>query len=76
MLGDQCHRGNHQKRIIERDLSSVPNRVFRRAVIDVINAEHVGDEQSIKLSFFQDQGQLAPVFQIFIGRGTVSRMPP
>src|SRR5438132_14219055 len=76
MLGHLRHRRYYQERVVERDLGGMTNCMFSRAVIDVINAEYVGDEKAIKFSFFQDLGELAPVFQICIGRVTISRMSP
>ena len=46
------------------------------AAVDVVDAEHVGDEQAVELAALQDLGELDPIFEILVLPGTVARMRP
>ena len=48
ILGHQRHRRHQQNRVVDRDLRGVADRGFVAAAVDVVGAEHVGDEQAVK----------------------------
>ena len=48
MFRDCRHRGNDEQRIVRRYLNRVSQRGVRRAAVDIVNAEHVGDEYAIE----------------------------
>lgn len=57
------HSRHDTQRLIDRPLRSTPNR--RREVlgptVDVVAAEHVGDEHSLEVAPFEELGEGGPV---------------
>ena len=76
MLGDLRHRRNHQHGIIERHLDALANRSIDVAAIDVVDPEHVGDEQTVEAPALEDLCQVGPVLQAGVVDGAVARMSP
>ena len=48
VLGDRGHRRDEQQRIVDRDLRRLPERGVGVAAVDVVDAEHVGDEEAVE----------------------------
>ena len=52
MLGHRSHRGHEQQRVVARYLHRVPERRVRRARVDVVHPQHVGDEETVEQAAF------------------------
>ncbi len=76
MRGDLRHRRDYQNRIVERHLDAIPERGVDVAAIDVVDPEHVGDEQAVEAAALKDLRQPAPVLQVGVVDGTIARMSP
>src|ERR1700730_16140885 len=76
MPGDLRHCRNQQQRIIHRDLQTLSKGVLRRALVDVIGTEDVGEEDAFKLSTLEKLGELSPILEIGIFMGAILRMAP
>ncbi|MNF81617.1 hypothetical protein D3C84_638970 [compost metagenome] len=76
MFGDQRHRRNQLQRIVDRHLRRLTDRRITVAVVDVVDAEHVGDEQSVELAALEDFRQVGPVFKVFVLPRTVPWVRP
>ena len=48
VLGDRGHGRHHQRRIVDRHLRAGAQRRVGRAAVDVVDAEHVGDEDAVE----------------------------
>jgi hypothetical protein len=58
IAGDIGHRRDDQQRIVDRHLHRVFQRRAWRALVDVVNPEHIGEKQRIELAALQYAGQL------------------
>ena len=66
MLGDQRHRRNQLQWVIDRHLRRLADRCVTVAVVDVVDAQHVGDEQPVEFAAFEDFRQIGPVLEVFV----------
>jgi hypothetical protein len=66
VLCDQSHRGHELQWIVDGDLRRVAKRGVEGAMVDVIDAKHVRDEEAIKLAALQNFGELDPIFEILV----------
>lgn len=48
VLGDEGHRGHEQQRVVDGDLRGLADRGLVAGAVDVVGAEHVGDEQAVE----------------------------
>src|ERR1700683_987149 len=76
MLSHRCHGRNHQHWLIQWDLGSLPNRVLRTSLVNIVDAEYVCDEKAVKFTPFQDLSQVRPVFQILVPVREIPWMAP
>ena len=76
MLGHVRHRGDEQNRIVDRNLSRLADRGFGAALIDVVGAEHIGDEQAVEPAPLEQFRQVGPVVELTIAPCVVARMRP
>jgi hypothetical protein len=76
MLGHQGHGRNQLQRIVDRHLRSLTDRRVTVAVVDVINAQHIGNEQAVELAALKDFRQVGPVFEVLVLPGTITWMRP
>ena len=76
MTSDLRHRRNHQHGIIERHLDALANRSIDVAAIDVVDPEHVGDEQAVEAAALKNLRELGPVLQAGVIDRVVARMRP
>ena len=74
--GDHGHRRNDHQRIVDRHLHRVLQRGARRALVDVVNPQHVGEENRVELAALQRARQVGPVFQRIVGIRPIARMRP
>ncbi|KGC34693.1 hypothetical protein DO62_3207 [Burkholderia pseudomallei] len=70
------HRGHEQDRIVDGHLRALPDRRFAAALVDVVDAEHVGDEQAVELAALEQSREPGPVAQLAIAPRLVARMRP
>ena len=76
MPSDLRHCRNQQQRIIHGDLQTLSKGVLRRALVDVIGTEDVGEEDAFKLSTLEKLGELSLILEIGILMGAILRMAP
>ncbi len=70
------HGGYDQHGVIDRQLDGVANRRIRAALIDIVDADHVGEEDTVELAALQRPRKLDPMIEIGIAGGSVARMGP
>ena len=76
VLGDCRHRRNRAERIVHRHLCSVFQGHLGRAAVDVVDANHVGDEQAVKVTALEFDRQVGPVVDVVVPRRLTVRVPP
>jgi hypothetical protein len=76
MFRHHRHRGHELERIVDRDLRAIAQRRVEIAAIDVVDAEHVGDEQPVETAALEQLGEFGPVFEILVLPGAIARMRP
>lgn len=76
MLRHQRHRRNQRQRIVDRHLRRLADRRIAVAVQHIIDAQHIGDKQPVKLAALQQTRQVDPILEVFILPGAVARMGP
>lgn len=76
MLGDRGHRRHQQQRIGQRDLRGLAQRGGVVAAVDVVGAEHVGDEDAVEPPALQQFRQLGPVGQVLVAVRLIVGMAP
>ena len=76
MLGGRGHRGDEQERIGHRDLRPLPQRRLVGAAVDVVRAEHVGDEEAVEQAAFEEPGKLGPVPEVGVAVRPVRGVAP
>ncbi|MNI47812.1 hypothetical protein D3C73_1023480 [compost metagenome] len=76
VLGDQRHRRDQLQRIVDRHLRSLADRRVTIAVVDVIDAQHVGDEQAVELATLKNLRQVRPVLQVLVLPRAIPWMGP
>ena len=76
MLSDHRHGWNQLQRVIDRHLRRLTNRRLAVAAINIVNTQHVGDKQAVKLAALEDFCQIGPVFQVLVLPRTITRVRP
>ncbi len=76
IFGHRGHRRDQHQRLVGRGLRRVAQRRIRIAGIDVIDAEHIGEEQPVEPSTLQRLREVGPVGQLVVVLGAVARMGP
>jgi hypothetical protein len=76
MRCDLRHCRKQQQRIIHWDLQTLLKGVFRRALVDIIGTQDVGEEDAFKLSTLEKLGELCPILEIGILMGAILRVGP
>ena len=76
MFGHRRHRRDQQQRLVRRRLRRVFQRRVGAVAEDVVDAEHVGQEQPVEAAALQRLGQIEPVGQAVIFGRAVARMGP
>lgn len=67
VLGGERDGRGELERGIHRDLHALVQRVVILAFVDVIVANHVGDEDGVEKAALQDAGKISPVVQVLVG---------
>ena len=76
MFGDRRHDRHHHHRVVDRDLHGVDDRRRRAAAVDVVDADDVGQEDSVELAAFRQPRQILPISdRVVLGRA-IARMGP
>ena len=76
VVGDGGHRRNEQHRVVHRNLGAMTDRGLVAATVDVVGAEHVGDEDAIEVAAFEELRQLRPVAQVLVAPGLIIGVTP
>jgi hypothetical protein len=76
IFGDSGHRRDQQQRIVGRGLRGVAQRRIRTAAEHVVDAEHIGQKQTVEPAALQRFCEIDPVRQPVIFRGAVARVGP
>ena len=70
------HRRDKEQRIVDGNLRRVRQSRACVAAEDVVDAQHVGDEQAVEQTSLQDLRQLDPIAQALVVARAVARMAP
>lgn len=76
VLGHHRHGGHELQRVVDRDLRALPDGLIRIALVDVVDAQYVGDEDAIEDATLQSLREPRPVFEVLVLPGAVARMGP
>lgn len=76
MTGRERQRRDQQQGVVDRDLHRIAQGGIRRAAEDVVNAQHVGQEQPVEEPAFERAGERHPGLQRVIGVRPVARVAP
>ena len=76
ILRDQGHRRHKLQRIVDGDLRRVTKRSVEGAMVHVVDAKHVRDEEAVELAALKNLSELDPIFEILVLPRTVARMRP
>ncbi|MNO49049.1 hypothetical protein D3C76_393930 [compost metagenome] len=76
VLGHPGHCRHQQQRIIDRHLHATAQGGLRAALIDVVDTQHIGDEQGVEQAAFEQAGQVGPVVQAVEGHAGVTWVAP
>lgn len=78
VLGRSSHGRHDSQRLIDRPLSSRDDGRVKvaRALVDVVSAEHVCNEDAMKFGGFEQLGQLDPVVHVVEAPGLVVGVAP
>jgi hypothetical protein len=76
VLGHAGHRRHQQQRVVHRHLHAAAQGRLGAALVDVVDAQHVGDEQCVEQAAFEQAGQVGPVVQAVERHAGVARMAP
>ena len=60
MLGRHGHGRDERHRVVRRDLHGLHDRGLRPATIEVVGADHVGEEERVEAAFLEKLGKLDP----------------
>jgi hypothetical protein len=63
MLCHHCHRRHQQARVVDWDLRTVAQRGVEISAVDIVDAQHIRNEQPVKFATFQDPRDVGPVAQ-------------
>jgi hypothetical protein len=74
--GDVSHRRDQQQRIVHRHLHRLRDRRIGRPSVDVVDAEHIGEEQRVEFAPLEEPRQLDPVVERIIAVGPITRVRP
>jgi hypothetical protein len=76
VLRGRGHRRDQQQRVVHRHLHAATQRGVGIAAVDVVHADHVGQEQAVEQRRLQRAGQVRPVAQLVEAGRLVTRMGP
>ena len=76
MLGRKRNGSRQLQRVIHRDLGCLLDRVIVGALVDIVVANDVGDEDAVEDAAFERAGHILPVVEILVLPGLVLRMRP
>ncbi|MNT75896.1 hypothetical protein D3C72_2148410 [compost metagenome] len=76
MLGRKSDGRHELQRVIDRNLRRLVNGMVVRALVDVVIADDVGDEDAVEDAALQRAGKILPVVEVLVFRGLVARMRP
>lgn len=76
MFGDEGHRRDQEQGIGDRYLRRLADGGLIAGVVDVVGAEHIGDEQSVEAAALEELGQICPIGQVLVPPRLVVGVPP
>ncbi len=76
VLGHQRHRRDQLQRVVDRHLRRLADRRVTVAVVDVVDTQHIGNEQAVELAALEDFRQVGPVLQVLVLPGAIPWMGP
>ena len=76
MLGHLRQQRHQQQRIVDRHLRRHAQRSVMTALIDVVDAEHISQEQTVEFAAFERAREIDPVSGILVTPGLIARMGP
>jgi hypothetical protein len=76
MLRRHGNRRNKLQWVVDWNLGSLVQRVIIAALVNVVVANDVSDEDAVKNAAFERDPELCPVFEILVLPGPVAWMRP
>ena len=76
VLRHRGHGGDLHERVVDRDLRAVGDRRGGRVAVDVVDADHIGQEQGVEAAPLEHLGQVRPVLDRVVFRGPRARVAP
>ena len=76
MLGRERNGRRQLQGIVDRNLGCLLQRMKQRLLIDIVVADHIGDEDAVEDAALQRAAEILPVVEILVFVGAVSRMRP
>ncbi len=76
VLGRSRHRGDEDRRIVDRDLRSVGHGSFPIAMKDVVNPDDIGQEERVEEPLLEEPRQLEPRIEIGVRVHLVAGLGP
>ncbi len=76
VLRDPGHGRDQHQRVVHRQLDGLARGQLDAVLVDVVDAEDIGDEQAVEQAALQQPGQLGPVAQFAVVAGAVARVGP
>ncbi len=76
VLGDPGHGRDQHQRVVHRQLDGFAGGHLDAALVDVVDAEDIGDEQAVEQAALQQQRQLGPAAQFAVVAGAVAWVGP
>src|SRR6516225_3293135 len=76
MPGDGSHCRYHEYRVIDGHLGALSQCGIRVAAVNVVDSQHIGEENRVELSAFKQFCQLEPIFEVLVGISAIAGMSP
>ena len=76
VLGDRRHRAHEQDRVVHGNLCAVADRRLVGAAVDVVGAEHIGDEDAVEGRALEQLRKIRPVRDGVVLARAVIRVSP
>ena len=76
VLGHRRHRGDLHERVVQRDLVGVQQCRGAGVLVDVVDSQHVGQEEGVEAAGLEGLCQGSPVFEGVVGIRLIFRVAP
>ncbi len=76
VLGHRSHRGDHEQRVIARNLHALPQRRLRTAAVSVVGSDDIREKHRVEETFFEELRLLDPEVEVVEPVPRIGRMHP